>query len=337
MRLPRILHSLAIGLAAVLVPTAAAATEASATTALNVRSGPSTSFIVVDTLTPGEVVEVTECEPGGWCFIQHPGPDGWVSSNYLTATPSAGSAGPDCSFRLTLGPDGPEFTLVCGDDPGPSPGPGPVPAATRACFYDLPNYNGQNFCRTVGLYNSLPPIANDRITSVRLFGGAKVRLCANVNLGGYCRQVNNNVPLLGALINNRTSSLRVFTGALPPPPPPTPVTHSTGSVDLLQTATLNLDNGVIAGAGTDIWHQAVTATQKFITPRNGARLARGDGSNRGFSGCSVASFSTDSIPIAALPVGTYVCARTDQGRISQFRVNAYIGTTMRLGYTTWAN
>jgi len=35
MRLPRILHSLAIGLAAVLVPTAAAATEASATTALN--------------------------------------------------------------------------------------------------------------------------------------------------------------------------------------------------------------------------------------------------------------------------------------------------------------
>jgi hypothetical protein len=36
-------------------------------------------------------------------------------------------------------------------------------------------------------------------------------------------------------------------------------------------------------------------------------------------------------------VGSYVCVKTNQGRISQFRLNGYSGTTMNLGYTTWAN
>jgi hypothetical protein len=38
-----------------------------------------------------------------------------------------------------------------------------------------------------------------------------------------------------------------------------------------------------------------------------------------------------------VPPGTYVCARTDEGRISQFRANGFVGTTMKLGYTTWSN
>ena len=45
----------------------------------------------------------------------------------------------------------------------------------------------------------------------------------------------------------------------------------------------------------------------------------------------------ERVPLADIPPGTYVCAKTDQGRISQFRINGFAGTTMKLGYTTWAN
>jgi len=218
MRLSQFLKSALI--AAIVLPMfaiAALATEATATTALNVRSGPGTSFGVVDTLTPGEVVDVTECQPNGWCYIQHSGPDGWVSSSYLTAAPSAGTTEPDCSFRLVLGAGGtPRFEIVCGDGTFPAPGPGPILATNRACFFDGPNFTGQNFCRQVGVYNSLPPISNDRITSVRLHGNAKVRLCDAPNMGPYCRDVVTSEGNLGGFLNNKVSSLRVFTGSLPP-------------------------------------------------------------------------------------------------------------------------
>lgn len=57
-----------------------------ASTALNVRSGPDTSFGVVDRLTAGEAVDRGQCvNNGSWCFIEHDGPDGWVSSRFLLA------------------------------------------------------------------------------------------------------------------------------------------------------------------------------------------------------------------------------------------------------------
>ncbi len=204
---------------AILIPasaTIAAATDAMATTALNVRSGPSSAYGVVDVLTPGEVVDATNCQPNGWCHITHPGPDGWVSSSFLTAAPGAGSPGPDCRFELSLGPGGPRFDIVCGDGPAPGPAPGPTPATNRACFFDGPNFTGQNFCRTVGLYSSLPPISNDRITSVQLHGSAKVRLCEHNNMGPFCRDVVTSVGQLGGFLNNKVSSLRVYTGGLAP-------------------------------------------------------------------------------------------------------------------------
>lgn len=338
MRFTQILRTVALAAAIMLGSAIAAlATEATATTALNVRSGPGTGYGVVDTLTPGEVVDVTECQPNGWCYIQHPGPDGWVSSSYLTAAPGAGSPGEDCSFQLTVGPSGPQFSIVCGDGPVPAPLPSPTPAGNQACFYDLPNYGGASFCRGVGIYNVLAPIANDRITSVRVFGSARARLCVNANMGGYCRLVTSDVPHLGPAINNRTSSLRVFVGALPPPPPPAPVTLSTGPINLPLHGRANLDNGNIGPGGADIWYRQVSPSVRRLVPVNGARMARGDGSNRGYAGCSAESFSPAALPLAALTVGTYVCVRTSQGRISQFRVNSYTPTVMRVGYTTFAN
>lgn len=83
MNLKRLIKSAAIaGLGLTLATTASLA--ASATTSLNVRNGPNSSYSVVDILYPGEHVNVKTCSSNGWCLINHRGPDGWVSSRYLT-------------------------------------------------------------------------------------------------------------------------------------------------------------------------------------------------------------------------------------------------------------
>lgn len=81
-------------LIASLTVSSALSAEAVSTLSLNVRSGPSTGYAVVDTLYAGEPVTVTQCTepPPGWCYINHSGPDGWVSAKYLAA-PTAGGGG----------------------------------------------------------------------------------------------------------------------------------------------------------------------------------------------------------------------------------------------------
>ncbi|SFV29794.1 Uncharacterized conserved protein YraI [Devosia crocina] len=77
---------IASGLAtlAVLATTvAASAATAYATGNVNVRNGPGTGYRVVDTLIRGQRVDVQYCQ-GSWCFIEKRGPNGWVSSNYLS-------------------------------------------------------------------------------------------------------------------------------------------------------------------------------------------------------------------------------------------------------------
>ena len=74
--------------ALVFVPAVASAAPAVATSALNVRSGPGTSFRVIDTLRPGEQVDVGGCR-SGWCYLTDE--DGFVSSAYLRRGSSSGA------------------------------------------------------------------------------------------------------------------------------------------------------------------------------------------------------------------------------------------------------
>lgn len=102
----------AAGLGGVVVAlSAGAAFAAIATSSVNVRTGPSTSYRVVDTLRPGEYVNVTG-RSGGWCEVSKSGPNGWVSCNYLA---DAGSRyyrdyrddGPSVSLSFGIGTDRP--------------------------------------------------------------------------------------------------------------------------------------------------------------------------------------------------------------------------------------
>ncbi|MEO9227850.1 MAG: SH3 domain-containing protein [Devosia sp.] len=118
--------------AAVAAPTiiglTAASLGAEATVSLNVRSGPSTGYSVVDTLYAGEPVSITKCQSNGWCLIAHSGPDGWVSQRYLTNTQTSPqtatrrvspkvsfsfSFGRGNGFSISNGPRGNNRDLVC--------------------------------------------------------------------------------------------------------------------------------------------------------------------------------------------------------------------------------
>lgn len=350
----------AAALAALLACTGGAlAVEAAAKSAVNVRTGPGKTFSVVDQLTEGEVVTIKECAPSNFCFIEHSGPDGWVSAAFLIPVEEdepeedmeeGAGDNPDCNFGFNMGPGGPSLSVDCGDGPVFEAGPAPAPELEpedddepRACFYTGNNFDGEELCVGIGIRNALNGTFNNKISSVELFGGAKARLCDEPNLTGYCRTVSTDTAPLVPQINNKASSLTVYVGAdpipLPAPPPPivNPGTFNTGLVELPQTWSVNLDNGAVGGGGTDIWYEAETDTEKYLSPKGSARLALGDGSNRGYEGCVGEDFSAERVPLEDMPVGTYVCAKTDQGRISQFRVNGFIGTTMKLGYTTFNN
>jgi len=131
------------------------------------------------------------------------------------------------------------------------------------------------------------------------------------------------------------------TNTLIPTNTPAPVTYSTKLLDIGQTYTADLDEGVVAPAAgdVDIWFEAVTSTEKYVTPRNGTLVAIWGTGAPGMYDCyNNSSLANVRIPLGSLPVGTYVCYKTNLGRPGVFRVNAIsAGTpqTLSIGYTTW--
>lgn len=65
-----------------LTATAALAAPGIALVNANVRSGPSTGYSIVDTLTKGEYVIVKDCSLS-WCTISHIGRDGYVARTLI--------------------------------------------------------------------------------------------------------------------------------------------------------------------------------------------------------------------------------------------------------------
>lgn len=206
-KLISVIAAATLGLAASTI--AALAVPATATTAVNVRSGPGVSFAKVDVLLAGQAVNVTECQ-SGWCYVEKSGPDGWVSGNYLQATGGGGgggSAADDAAAAAAIQIFG---TIAGAIISGATPPPPPPPVA-EACFYKNFNYSGASFCVPSGTNDpNLPPSWNDKISSFTLVNGAKVRICRNFNYGGACQVRTVSNPSLGAFMNNKISSYKVF-------------------------------------------------------------------------------------------------------------------------------
>jgi len=207
----------------------------------------------------------------------------------------------------------------------------PLSQARRTISNDLPD----------GWWTT-PIVSNLSTTRVQDIGGEPALLCVY----GESGSVQRNAPA------NHTCTARTggfdCTPRLRPIPIPRPIprplpvpvaeVHAQGVGVIRQTYLFDLDTGAETTAGADIWFHAVTNTELYIEPRNGATLALGDRSERGFAGCSSASYSTTRIPLGSIPVGSFVCVRTSDGHVSQFRMNAISSASPRvltIRFTTW--
>lgn len=195
---------------------AALAAPANATTTLNIRSGPGTGYGVVDTLYKGEAVEVTECVSNGWCYIEHSGPDGWVSSKYLVANTGPAPEpkdDPDINFGFGVDSSGNfSFGIGVGGAPVlPTPPAPPAPEPTKVCFYKNASFGGASFCVSPGSAdNKLPNNWNNKISSIELTGGASVKVCRNSNYLGGCKTYGSSKATLPGMYNNKITSFKAF-------------------------------------------------------------------------------------------------------------------------------
>lgn len=81
-----------------------------------------------------------------------------------------------------------------------------------ACFYVDADYRGEFFCLQAGEgRREMPPGFNDRISSVRIFGGASVAVFRDHNFRGAKMELRRDVRDLSRArgANDRISSIRV--------------------------------------------------------------------------------------------------------------------------------
>ena len=197
--------------AVVFLPTTSMAAAATASGTANVRSGPGTSYRVIDTLRSGESVDVQGCR-SSWCFIESDDGEGFVSASLLRRG-SGGGATFEPNFNLSFNfPNGGISIGNGGVSIGVGPGAGnPPPSASLpgdVCFYSNANYSGSRFCMDQGDMTPYVGAAwNNRISSIRNPDGLRVTVCDDA---GYddCRTYRTNARSLGDF-DNVISSIRV--------------------------------------------------------------------------------------------------------------------------------
>jgi uncharacterized protein YraI len=202
-KLLNIVTGIAVAAAAAMVfLPAAQAAPGTATSNVNVRQGPGTSYAVVNTLRRGDQVDVQRCD-GSWCYVVGRNAMGWVSSSYLAASGRpVNPSNPGLSFGFTIGgPNGPQINIGVGNQNPPRPQPPrprpPVVQPTaEVCFFDRTSFRGQSFCLDRG--DSVRDLGNwtDRISSIENTSRVRVEVCSEVAYRN-CRTYTTNAASLG--------------------------------------------------------------------------------------------------------------------------------------------
>lgn len=194
-------------LGALLIPSIGFA--ATATTAVNVRNAP-VNGAVVDVLRPGQQVEIDRCQSNGWCFVNKPGPDGWVSSRYLSNDddrPGPAPGRPDVDVNIGFSIPGFSFQIGNGGF-DIRPGRPGRPGRDEVCFYERPNFRGDSFCARPGDDRARLGRWNDEISSIRVRGDARALVCERTNFNGRCIVISRDAANLGRA-DDEISSIRV--------------------------------------------------------------------------------------------------------------------------------
>jgi len=115
--------------------------------------------------------------------------------------------------------------------------------------------------------------------------------------------------------------------------------RASGKNSIKQTWTADLDtNNAPSNSGADIWFEAKTRTERYVTPKNGATIANMGSKAPGAAGCKKAKLSKSSININKLKVNSYICVKTNKKQYSQVKITSLPAPNVgNLGiqFTTW--
>ena len=110
----------------------------------------------------------------------------------------------------------------------------------------------------------------------------------------------------------------------------TPPVHSSGTTNIGASFYGNLDD-----VADDIWFHSVAANDNYIEPANGALIVVWGGSAPSKAECSGAAVAATAITLDNSLVNKYICYKTDQGRVGNFKVSAFSYPTLTIDYVTW--
>jgi len=167
--------------------------NAVATANVNVRQGPGTNHRVIDVLQRGDSVSIVRCQ-NNWCLVDHRGPSGWVSRNYLREVIDTGR------------PPAPRPPVV--PFPPVTP-PGAGGGANRlVCFFERADFRGANFCARPGEADRDLGVWGRALMSIRVDGRTAVDVCTQRNFGN-CTTFRSDVRQLNRMLQNNVASFRV--------------------------------------------------------------------------------------------------------------------------------
>jgi hypothetical protein len=114
-------------------------------------------------------------------------------------------------------------------------------------------------------------------------------------------------------------------------------TFHTAGVTLSPRDVVNMDGTGNGPWDSDIWFQGNTQDSAMLSSFGEALMGR-PGPQQSYRGCRNARFAGTAIKLKDMNVGDYVCVRTSEGRIAEYRINELrIGRdiAVSIGYTTW--
>jgi len=125
------------------------------------------------------------------------------------------------------------------------------------------------------------------------------------------------------------------------PKSPGPQSRAVGQFDVPQTFCANLDSvypSYACDAQSDFFYQAVSPTERYLSPRNGAVFAQFGSTPPTAQNCAGAPLTNSRISVADLVPSWHVCFRTSSGSLGSLWLREAVGpspSAMRIHFDLW--
>lgn len=207
-----------------------------------------------------------------------------------------------------------------------------VGTCTWTTDYDLvfDSGNAMNGSATVGLGASVPPNGTIDI-SIGLTAPS-----SNGTYKGNYKLRNDKGIIFGIGANADVAFwVQIVVG---PTATPEASVYDSGKINLQQTYNADFDKQKVApSTGSDLWFEAVSPSEMYLTPQNGAKFKLITSGAPSYEKCSTASLSSSKISMDDVSVHDWLCFKTDEGRYGRAEIEDISGSpkVMRIDIVTW--